>query len=358
MFHRKVNLFLKKIRICVGKFVFDRKRNKSSMDLLKVKRVLFLRKDNKIGDMLVNTIAFRELKNKYKEIKIDVICGYDSAEIIKKSPYINEVYLFQKGLLKERKIIKKLKENRYDVVIDLSEQTTFDKLMYINGIGANVNIGFKKSGYRSYDISIEREFYSTHECNRYFELLKIFKIESSNTEYDIFLDEKYDEEAEKRMENLKGINIILNRYGANRHRTFNENIMTNITDEILKISPKINIILIYPPFKEEESINFAKKYENRRVVAFKGMKSIMESIALIKKSSVVVTPETAIVHIACAAKINLVSIYRNSQDKVNEWGPLSENSAVVMSNDKRDINNIEVEKIINEIKRFLGDKIE
>lgn len=358
MFHRKVNRFLKNIKINAGKFIFDRKKNKNSIDLSKANRVLFLRKDNKIGDMLVNTIAFRELKNKYRDMKIDVVCGYDSGEIVKKSPYVNEVYVFQKGLISERKLIKSLKKNRYDVVIDLSEQATFDKLMYISGIGAAVNIGFKKSGYKTYDISIEKDFSSKHESNRYLELLKIFGIESSNIEYDIFLDEKYDEEAAKRLVNLRGMNIILNRYGANKHRTFNESIMKQLTDGILKISPAINLILLYPPFKEEESVNFVNKYNNSRLICFKGMKSIMESIALIKKGDVVVTPETAIVHIACAAKIDLVSIYRNSQDKVNEWGPLSKNSTVVMSNNKRDINDIDVEKIIEEIKRFLGDKSE
>ena len=50
-----------------------------------------MRKDNKIGDMLVNTIAFRGLKKAYPNVEIDVICGKDSAEIITKSPYINKI---------------------------------------------------------------------------------------------------------------------------------------------------------------------------------------------------------------------------------------------------------------------------
>jgi ADP-heptose:LPS heptosyltransferase len=334
------------------------KKTKNSIDLSKANKILFLRKDNKIGYMLVNTIAFRELKKVYPDIKIEVVCGKDSAEIISESPYVNEVYIFQKGILKEQKLIKKLKSNKYDILIDLSEQTTFDKLMYIGKIGADVNIGFKKSEYKLYDISIENDFSAKHEFYRYFELLKIFNIESFNNKYDIFLNKKYIAEAENRIKNFKGINVILNRYGANKHRTFNEENMKKITDKILNISSKINIILLYPPFKEQESINFAKKYKNNRLICFKEMKSIMESAALIKNSDVVITPETAIVHIACALNTNLVSIYRNSKEKVNEWGPISDKAVVVMSDNKKDINDIEIEKIIIEIKNFLGDKIE
>ena len=79
----------------------------------------------------------------------------------------------------------------------------------------------------------------------------------------------------------------------------------------------------------------------------------MESTVLMKRSSLSITPETAIVHIACALGGNLVSVYRNSLDKVKEWGPISEKSIVVMSNNRRDINDVDSSKITDAVKNCL-----
>ena len=53
--------------------IFDKKKKDVEMDLSKIKRILFLRTDGKIGDYIISSFIFREIKKYYPNIKIDVV---------------------------------------------------------------------------------------------------------------------------------------------------------------------------------------------------------------------------------------------------------------------------------------------
>lgn len=89
------------------------------------KKVLFLRNDH-IGDMVYSTQIFRELKKKFPNVKIGVVASPGNSQIIKKDPYVDEIFeidLFWrrglKGFLDYFKVLKKIKRRKFDVGIDL-----------------------------------------------------------------------------------------------------------------------------------------------------------------------------------------------------------------------------------------------
>ena len=62
------------------------KKKNLTFDLKKSKRVLILKYD-RIGDMVVTTPIFRELKNAYPNISISVLASEENKDVIRYNPY-------------------------------------------------------------------------------------------------------------------------------------------------------------------------------------------------------------------------------------------------------------------------------
>ena len=105
--NRIVQNFLRKKRLEIGKKIWDRKEKKQEIikeDFLKnnnIKSILFLRYDGKIGDTVVNTLLFREIKNVYKDIKIGVVARKSNAQILENNIYVDNIYIYEKNKSKE-----------------------------------------------------------------------------------------------------------------------------------------------------------------------------------------------------------------------------------------------------------------
>lgn len=89
------------------------------------------------------------------------------------------------------------------------------------------------------------------------------------------------------------------------------------------------------------------------------LNNILEVAFLIKKSQLVITPDTSIVHIASAFKVRQIDIYRQDKNDNNSvlWGPNSIFATQIFTNgievteNEEDINNFDLDKL----KRILID---
>lgn len=62
-----------------------------------IKSILFLRYDGKIGDMVINTIMFREIKKYYPDIKIGVVSRGGATDIIANNKNVDKIYKYEKN---------------------------------------------------------------------------------------------------------------------------------------------------------------------------------------------------------------------------------------------------------------------
>ena len=88
--------------------LFTRKKN-NVFDLKNVKTVLVMRYD-RIGDMIVSTPIFRELKKHNQDIEITVLASKNNQDIIKHNPYISEIFInYKNNLLQDFFTLLKLR---------------------------------------------------------------------------------------------------------------------------------------------------------------------------------------------------------------------------------------------------------
>ena len=89
-------------RLKVGKAIWDKKEKtniiegNNFIEDNNIKSILFLRYDGKIGDMIVNSLMFREIKKVYPDIKIGLIARGAAIDIIKDNPNVDEIYEYHK----------------------------------------------------------------------------------------------------------------------------------------------------------------------------------------------------------------------------------------------------------------------
>lgn len=363
--------YMRAKRLKIGKYIWDRKEKAKIVEgdnFLKdnsIKSILFLRYDGKIGDMIVNSLMFREIKKVYPDIKIGVIARGAAIDIIKDNPNVDKIYEYYKDRKKIKNLALKIKEEKYDLLIDFSEMLRVNQMMLINLCGARINIGLDRKDWELFDLSIEsgKDFkWTEHITKRYLAyLIKLgLKKENIDISYDIYLEDekKYEAFFNEIKESKK---LILNPYGASKHKSFNietlENIITYLKDK------DIAIILTYFGDKYKELEFLEKKY--KYVYIPKKIESILDTAILIKKSDYVISPDTSIVHIASAFNKKMITVYPPKGGKYGVdhlvWAPKSEYSRVIFCKDKIgnydeiDINTFNMEEMKEEILKLINN---
>ncbi|EGN64575.1 glycosyltransferase family 9 protein [Fusobacterium animalis] len=363
--------YMRAKRLKIGKYIWDRKEKAKIVEgdnFLKdnsIKSVLFLRYDGKIGDMIVNSLMFREIKKVYPDIRIGVIARGAAIDIIKNNPNVDKIYEYYKDRKKIKDLALKIKEEKYDLLIDFSEMLRVNQMMLINLCRARINIGLDRKDWELFDLSIEsdKDFkWTEHITKRYLAyLIKLgLKKENINISYDIYLkdEKKYEVFFNEIKESKK---LILNPYGASKHKSFSietlENIITYLKDK------DIAIILTYFGDKYKELEFLEKKY--KYVYIPKKIESILDTAILIKKSDYVISPDTSIVHIASAFNKKMITVYPPKGGKYGVdhlvWAPKSEYSRVIFCKDKIgnydeiDINTFNMEEMKEEILKLINN---
>ena len=361
--------YMREKRLKIGKYIWDRKEKSKIIEgdnFLKdnnIKSILFLRYDGKIGDMIVNSLMFREIKKVYPDIKIGVVARGAAIDIIRDNPNVDEIYEYHKDRKKIKDLALKIKEEKYDLLIDFSEMLRVNQMMLINLCGARINIGLDRKDWKLFDLSIEsgKDFkWTEHITKRYLAyLIKLgLKKENIDISYDIYLknEKKYEIFFNKIKENKK---LILNPYGASKHKSFSIETLENIINYLK--DKDIAIILVYFGDKYKELELLEKKY--KYIYIPEKIESILDTAILIKKSDYVISPDTSIVHIASAFNKKMITVYPPKGGKYGVdhlvWAPKSEYSKVIFCKDKTgtydeiDINTFNFDEMKKEILKIL-----
>jgi ADP-heptose:LPS heptosyltransferase len=143
---RKKNAFFRGIKFNLINY---RYRNKPAQSLRPgpVRRVLLLRLDDKVGDMVVTTGCARILAE--RGYQVSVLTGPICCEILAGSEFIEQVYLYR-----PRMSLNTLRAAGFDAVIDFDDVTSYERFKLLADLRATSVIGFNKEPYKLYDHSI------------------------------------------------------------------------------------------------------------------------------------------------------------------------------------------------------------
>lgn len=120
-------------------------KSKNRLKAEKTNRILIIRLSS-LGDVLLTTPVIRALKKQYPEASIDFFVREEYADVVKFNPNLNVVYVLPRSE-KSKFLIKILKENNYDFVVDL--QNNIRSRLIINSL-TKLTYSFKKPTWDKY----------------------------------------------------------------------------------------------------------------------------------------------------------------------------------------------------------------
>lgn len=295
----------------------------------KVHKILLLRNDNKLGDALVSSVLLRGLKVLFPTADIDVVAGKSNALILRNNPAVSTLYFATEGLASLISCGLKLRGKQYDLYLDLDEKPTLASLTFLKFLQPRWAFGFNRKKYPLYNLTQPLDLSSCHITARYEACLRYLGYQGAfDTSYEIQVPETAKEEARQFLSSLRGGRlIVVNPLAASRHRSFS-------AEQILGLPaffPNDTFVLLGQESKLRKWLKGRALLP--RMVTFTA--GIFEAAALAQQASVLLTPDTFWVHLACALHIPTVAVYRGKEEfpykgNIAVWRPLESSVQMVL----------------------------
>ncbi|RPH31081.1 putative lipopolysaccharide heptosyltransferase III [Buttiauxella warmboldiae] len=126
--------------------------NEPSLAQIKPSRILVIKLRHH-GDMLLITPLITELKQRYPEARIDVLLYEETREILAANPEIHQIYGIDRRWKKqgaryhlgqEWKLLYRLQQQRYDLVVNLADQWRSAIVTILTGASTRIGFAFPK----------------------------------------------------------------------------------------------------------------------------------------------------------------------------------------------------------------------
>jgi ADP-heptose:LPS heptosyltransferase len=340
--HRRIDLS-KALLLKTVRALFDYQPNSSKRplpDLKSVNKILVLHFDDKIGDLVVNSSLFRELKNESPEVSIDIVTGRNAYPLIKENPYIKKSFLFRKGLLPTLILASKLKKNNYNLVIDLRIMTDSRTIFILSRLGQNpltFRVGLNKSNFSVYDLTIEKDFNQIHARERVNTLMKLIGISSPNLHYDLHFSKSDLNLAKEISHNSKF--VILNPMAGARFRSLKIESVGRIAKLFHEKYSEYYILITGSP-SDKEFLTTCENRFSQYKIQYANLNSLTSLCALVSICKGVISPDTSMVHIASCFNKNIIGLYRDDSNNIEknsiQWAPTSKNIQTILCSGKTD----------------------
>lgn len=317
---------LRTIRLSLGKRLLDKKSQTNT----KLERILFMRQDGKLGDYMVSSFCYREIKKFNPKLHIGVVCAHKDAYLYENNPYIDTLYFVRtKHIGDYIRLGNRLAKLNYDTVIDPTEMLRNRDLLLLRLIKASNYIGYQKSDYKLFTTSIEGLH---HYSSIYRKALEKLGIPIQNTSYDIPTNAEAEREIESflNQHDIKDY-LAINFYGASRARTMSlENIQKHIEYIRQQVPNRAIVLLSYPAvYQQLQAVSAAFNH-----VYVHQTTTIFHTIALINRCTQLMSVDTSTIHIASGFNKKIIAWYRDDETNYKQWHPISEaETHVIFYND-------------------------
>lgn len=280
-----------------------------------------------LGDLILTTSFFREVKNKFKDAEIHLIVNKGTEDILAGNPNISKVISFDKAKVKKSifyfmSFIKNLRKEKFGLCISPHFSHRSSIISFLSG--AKERIGYHESGFSFlHTKKISRPIHGKHEVDKLFSLIhespENFSLEKKRPE--LFFPAE-------RISRIKDIldsrrlnkNYIVlapssiwetKRMPTEKFQELFSLISHNTNFPILLVGSKKDEILCeniierrYPEIPTKESKSIAD-----RIFNLAGKTDLVELSYLISKAKVIVSNDSSPIHFASAHNIPTIMIY-------------------------------------------------
>ncbi len=291
---------------------------------MKIKKILIVRFSS-IGDIVLTTPVIRCLKNQLEKTEVHFVCKSVFAETILHNPYINKLYTFKKDI---DEVIKELKSENYDLIIDL--HYNLRSLLLKRKLGVK-SFHFDKLNFKKFlavNLKKINLLPKQHLVDRYFGAVETLGVKNDGLGLDYFIDKKDKVDIDDLLKNQINKQFIALVVGGSY---FTKQIPLLKLNEICQYA-SLSIILLGGKSDEVIANEIAKYHKN--VINACGKLTLNQSASLIQQAEWVITSDTGLMHIAAAFNKKIISVWGNTipQFGMDPYQPNTENKILQVEN--------------------------
>ena len=334
----------------------------SDFDIQQAKSVLFLRYD-RIGDMVITTPVFRELKLAYPHIRITVLASTANQDVLTNNPYIDNIVTNRKNnLLGDLSSLLKLRKQKFDICVEFDHSVIPHAILRLKIIKPKKVISVKKDGRYGvlgselslYDFYTEKSN-DAHFRDIWLATLKPFGVKPKSNDYDLFITDTQQKQAQNFIKQYSSKFLVgINLEGAVKGKKIKFSELWEICQGLYKANNNIQIIILTTPGNLQSIHEKVTESSLDYVVASYKTNTILDVAALINQLDFIITPDTSIVHIASAFNKPIVTIHENNQDSYQLFSPVSTISKTVFSNSIKSLEGYSLDLLLSYSKKIIG----
>ncbi|MDC3315698.1 glycosyltransferase family 9 protein [Candidatus Thioglobus sp.] len=342
----------KKIKAQLLRFFTSNKER--DFDIKDVEKVLFFRYD-RIGDMVITTPVFRELKLFFPEIKASVLASKTNQSVLTNNPYIENVYVNHKNnFLSDLKTLLILRKKNFDACIEFDHSVVPHAIIRLKIINPKIVISVSKKGrygvngdeLKLYDYFTEKPK-DAHFRDIWLETLTPFGIKPKSNHYDLFCTDAQKQVAYNFISKFHDKFLIgINLEGAVKGKKIEFKDLEEICRRLFYVHNNVQVIILSAPNNFKRVGEMIRKMKLNHVVNSFKTNTIMDIAALIDQMDLIITPDTSIAHIASAYNKPVVTIHENNQDSYKLFAPTSNLNRTVFSKSKHSLNGFSLNELI------------
>ncbi|MFH0762820.1 MAG: lipopolysaccharide heptosyltransferase II [Candidatus Omnitrophota bacterium] len=281
-----------------------------------VNKILFITLSN-IGDCILTLPLLDSLCEKFPEAGITVICGERPKEVFEGNPRIEHIIIYRKhsGIKENFRLFLRLRKEKFDAVIDL-RNSLFGVLLpakYKTPAFLRIPEGIMHMG--------ERHLYKIQNPKS--------KIQNPKIEKTSFRlcpeDEEYINNILERNEVKKEDRIIVVAPGARSHiKRWDRDKFSRLCAQFAQENFKI---ILVGDGEDAPIADYIQQNSKAGLINLCAKTSLHQLGALLKKAELLVTNDSAVLHLGSYLNIAVLAVFGPTDDK--KYGPWSCNSAVV-----------------------------
>jgi ADP-heptose:LPS heptosyltransferase len=322
-----------------------------------LKKVIFLR-PGKLGDMIVASPLFKELKKHFPDMVISVAASPYNEIIIKENPYVTNCFKVNfHSLFSIICLVFKIRKEKYSWVIDLTPGISRTSSVICKLVKSKYTstAGMHK-GQSASKFTKTTDFSGIHILERNKKLIEeIFKIECSGIIHpEVYFSDKHQENADAILnvvENRSDI-IGVNCSAGEPERQWTKDKYNNLLELIKTKYPERSIILFSVGEQYLWAMEFQKQFKKMYACP---QKDFLTIAAVIKKVGIFITPDTSLLHVAAGYKIPVVGLYCVDGENLVRWRAYETLSKELVARGSHDVNEIAPSEVFRAFEEIMNN---
>jgi heptosyltransferase III len=290
----------------------------SAIDLSSCRRVLVVRVNVRMGNLLLVTPALAALRNALPDARLDVLCYETYAPLLAHDPDIDRMLGFHRRMLCNpralARLIRTLRRERYDLVVEGARGASLFGALLTAVSGGRYRVAAAESRYQvCFNVHVPRRANVEHKVDLLLAFLSGLGVPPVTRSLRVVLT---DGERALAMERWRTLGVEIGRptvgivLGARGRKQWPHAQLLALIEDI-QHRPGVGVVLFPGPGQRREATRLSRNLHHPIVVA--PPVGVRDFAALLSCCSLVVTGDTGPMHLAAAIDVPTVAVFHATQ---------------------------------------------